>query len=106
MEREVLQSSKITVVDFWDEYCSWCNKFYLIYEEIAAQYKDTIKFTELNMKESPGNRRLVTKYEVIGKPTLKFFVNGRVIGEAIGVKTKGRLKKVISDIIEKQRTMI
>jgi thioredoxin 1 len=102
-EREVLRSKILTAVDFWDDYCSWCLRFNSIYEDTMPNYKGKIKFTKLNMKENPGNRRIAAKYNIIGKPTLKFFLNGQVVGEVIGIKTKGRLKKILNDILEKTK---
>ncbi len=105
-EREVLQSNILTAVDFWDDHCSWCLKFNSLYETAMSEYEGKIKFTKLNMKENPGNKRIATKYDIVGKPTLKFFLNGHVVGEAIGVKTQGRLKKVLNNILEKPKRVL
>jgi len=48
-EHEVLQSDVLTVVDFWHNRCPWCLKLNLIFNEVAEEYKDKIKFVKLNI---------------------------------------------------------
>ncbi len=97
-EKEVLQSQILTAVDFWEKGCPWCNRFNQIFEEAASEYTDKIKFAKLNIKESMENQQIAFKYDIIGKPTVIFFYRGKILKKVLGIKTRGRLKKVFNDV--------
>ncbi len=105
-EKEILQSPILTAVDFWEKGCPWCNRFNQIYEKVASEYANKVKFAKLNIKESTENQEIALKYGIVGKPTLLFILKGKVLEKVIGIKTEGRLKKVLNDILEKQNTQI
>lgn len=105
-DKEVIQSQALTAVDFWEKGCSWCLKFDAIYREVAEEYKEKLKFTKLNVRESMDNHEIAIKYRVAGKPTLLFFYKGKVLWEVIGIKTKGRLRKAINDALDKYKEFL
>lgn len=95
-EKEVLNAEKIVIVEFWHEECPYCQKINPIYKELAKEYED-LKFAQLNIRESQENLQIAKKYGIMGTPTLKFFCDGRVIGEIIGYKPKSQLKEGIEE---------
>jgi len=101
--QEVLNSSILTVVDFWHHRCLWCIKLNPIFNEVAEEYKDKIKFVKLNVLETPANRELAIRHGIMSTPTLMFFCEGRTVGQALGFMPKEHLKKLIDDMLERAR---
>lgn len=105
-EQEVLQSDMLTVVDFWHHRCPWCIKLNPIFNEVAEEYKDKIKFVKLNVLENPNNQQVAIQHGIMSTPTLMFFCEGRPVGQALGFMPKKHLKKLIDDMLEKHRECI
>ena len=105
-EQEVLQSDMLTVVDFWHHRCPWCIKLNPIFNKVAEEYKDKIKFVKLNVLENPNNQQVAIQHGIMSTPTLMFFCEGRPVGQALGFMPKKHLKKLIDDMLEKHRECI
>ena len=43
-EMEILRSNTLVLVDFWHERCLWCKRLDPIFDEVAEEYKDKVKF--------------------------------------------------------------
>lgn len=69
-EREVLQSDILTIVDFWHERCPWCIRLNPIFEKVAEEYGDKVKFVRFNVLKSSRNRDIAIKNGVMGKNSL------------------------------------
>lgn len=84
-DSEVLTSNLPVVVDFWAVWCGPCKVLGPIVEELAKEYEGRLKVGKVNVDE---NNALAAKYGVMSIPTLKFFKNGRLVGEMIGAAPK------------------
>ena len=80
-ENDVLNSSILTLVDFWAEWCGPCKQISPVLEEIANEKKDIVKVVKLNVDE---NRETAGKYNIMGIPTLLLFKKGEVVGSTVG----------------------
>ena len=105
-EKEVLQSDTLVLVDFWHERCPWCKRLEPIYNEVAEEYRDRVKFAKINVLSSHENQHVAVEYGVMGTPTLIFFCDGRPVGTAVGFQPKERLKQLVDDMISKYRECI
>jgi thioredoxin 1 len=105
-EKEILRSNTLTLVDFWHERCPWCKRLEPVYNEVAEEYKDRVKFAKLNVFSSHENQHIAVKYGVMSTPTLLFFCDGKPIEGVIGFQPKERLKQLVDDMIEKHRDCI
>lgn len=96
-EEEVIKSNSLPVlVDFWAPWCGPCKMLGPIIEELAKDFKGKIKIGKLNVDE---NLETAGKYEVLGIPSLKFFKNGEIVDEMMGVQPKEILVEKIREII-------
>ncbi|MCX8170889.1 MAG: thioredoxin family protein [Candidatus Bathyarchaeota archaeon] len=105
-EREVLQSDILTVVDFWHERCPWCIMLNPIFEEVAKEYRDRVKFVRFNVLKSPKNRNIAIRNGVMGTPTIAFYCSGRNLGSVVGFIPKDHLKHVIEDMMKRYRECV
>jgi thioredoxin 1 len=94
-KERILEAKKLVVVQFWSQYCPHCR------DELAAEYGDKLKFTKLNVADSPENRQLAAKHGIMGTPTFLFFCGGRPINGVVGALQKEDLAQAIEFTIEK-----
>lgn len=105
-EREILLHDTLAVVDFWHERCPWCIMLNPIYDEVAKEYKNKVKFAKLNVMESHENQHLAVKYGIMGTPTIVFFCDGRPIETVTGFQPKERLIHLVEDMIATHKECI
>lgn len=86
---EVLNSNLPIMVDFWAVWCGPCKVLSPIVDEIAKEYEGKIKVGKVNVDE---NNALAARYGVMSIPTLKFFKNGKLVGELIGAAPKATVE--------------
>jgi thiol-disulfide isomerase/thioredoxin len=52
-EKEVLQSTLPTLIDFWAEWCAPCRQIKPILDDLAVRYDGKVKIVKLNVDENP-----------------------------------------------------
>lgn len=96
-EKEVLQSDKPVMVDFWASWCGPCLALTPIIDELAEEYGDKIKICKLNVDE---NQKTAMEYGIRGIPTILFFKNGKVVEQSVGLVPKDYLENLIKKVLE------
>lgn len=91
-EQEILKSDKPALVDFWAPWCGPCKALGPVVEELAAEYKDRVVVSKLNVDDSP---KIAGKYGVRSIPTVILFKGGEVVDSLIGLVPKERLADLI-----------
>ena len=91
-EKEVEGSNKLTIVDFWAEWCAPCRMLSPIVAELADENKESVNVGKLNVDENP---KTATKFGIRGIPTLLFFKDGQVKEQLVGVRSKGEIQALI-----------
>jgi thioredoxin 1 len=84
-DEQVLRGDKPVLVDFWAEWCPPCRMIRPVLERIEAEYGDRLTIGTLNGDEHP---LIVSRYGVMGFPTLNLFRGGEVVQQIRGAKPK------------------
>ena len=87
-DREVLQSDKLVVVDFWATWCGPCMMLGPVMEELEGEMPD-VKFCKVNVDDE---RDLAMEYGVQSIPMLLFVKNGEIKGTSIGYADKATIR--------------
>ena len=87
-ESEVLKSSTPVLVDFWAEWCAPCKMLDPIVDEIAEEYQGKLRIAKI---DADANTDVVTRYGVMGMPTLILFKDGEEVERISGFKTKDKI---------------
>jgi thioredoxin 1 len=93
---DVLDSSGIVLVDFYDTWCSPCKALLPILEEVSNLVD--IKIAKVNIEE---NDKLVKEYKITSLPTLKLIKDNQVIATKIGMVSKSQLLSFIEEHCDK-----
>ena len=92
-EREVVQSDKLVIVDFWAEWCGPCKAIAPLLDEIVKELDGKVKIVKVNVDEE---QQLAQQYGIYNIPTLLFFKGGTVREQVVGTAAKKVLVEKIN----------
>ena len=89
--REVLESEKPVLLDFWAPWCGPCRMVVPIVDEIARENPD-IKVIKINVDEE---QELARQFGVMSIPSLFVMKGGEVVNKAVGARSKKQLLAMV-----------
>ena len=92
---EKVNSSQITLLDFWAPWCGPCRQFAPIFEKVSAEYPD-ILFGKVNTEEEQA---LAGHFQIQSIPTIMAIKEGVVVFNQAGMLPEEGLKDIISQLI-------
>ena len=91
-QTEVLESDKLTVIDFWAEWCGPCRAIGPVIEELAREYEGKVKIGKVNVDNNPN---VSVNYGITSIPAILFIKDGKIVDKQIGAVPKSVLDKKI-----------
>lgn len=98
-EQKVINSKIPAIVNFSAVKCGFCMMLEPLYNRLSDQYGGKLSFLKL-MVDEPQNQEILHRIAVDGTPTLKFYCQGREVGEHVGYAIEPVLKKKIDGMLE------
>jgi thioredoxin 1 len=95
-EKDVLNSDKTVVVDFWATWCGPCKMVAPVLDEIAGENSDKITVAKLDIDQNPSIAR---DYQVMSIPTMIVFQGGKPVKQIVGAKPKAALLNDLADYL-------
>ena len=94
-ESEVLKSPVPVLVDFTATWCGPCQKLSPIIEELAIEYKGTIKIGKLDIDQAGD---IASRYGIMSVPTVIAFKGGKPQETMVGLNSKSYYKQRLDEM--------
>lgn len=91
-KEQVLDSGKLTVIDFWAEWCGPCRAIGPVIEELAKEYDGSVNVGKVNVDQNP---QLSINYGITSIPAILFVKGGQVVDKLVGAQPKAQFVKKI-----------
>lgn len=91
-KEKVLDSDKLTMIDFWAEWCGPCRAIGPVVEELAKEYDGKVNIGKVDVDKNPD---LGAQYGITSIPAILFVKEGKVIDKLIGSQPKANFVKKI-----------
>ena len=90
---EVLEQTKLVLVDFWAEWCGPCKQIAPTRDELAEKYSENLSVCKVDVD---SNRELALQYNVRSIPSLMIFKNGEMVDSLIGAVSLEELEDLVT----------
>jgi thioredoxin 1 len=86
-EKEVLQSEKVVLLDFFASWCNPCRMVSPIIDEIAEENEHIV----VGKVDVDAQLELASQFQVYSIPTLVVLKDGKVLKQSSGAKSKAQI---------------
>jgi thioredoxin 1 len=91
-QKEVMESDKLSVIDFWAEWCGPCRAIGPVIEELAKEYEGKVNVGKVNVDHNP---QISMNFGITSIPAILFIKGGKVVDKLVGAQPKMNFVKKI-----------
>ena len=91
-KEKVLDSNKLSVIDFWAEWCGPCRAIGPVIEELSKEYDGKVNVGKVNVDHNP---QVSMNYGITSIPAILFVKGGQVVDKLVGAQPKSNFVKKI-----------
>jgi len=91
--KEVMETEKVVLLDFWATWCGPCQMIAPILNEVAEECPD-ITVGKIDVDEE---QELAMSFGITSIPTLIVIKNGKAVDKAIGMRAKNQILEMIDN---------
>jgi thioredoxin 1 len=92
----VLQSDKLSIVDFWATWCPPCIALGPTIDALAHSFEGQVNVGKLNVDENP---QVSIMYGVTNLPCILFIRDGKVVDKQVGAAPKAVYEKKVKQLL-------
>ena len=82
---ELLQDSRLVIVDFWATWCGPCRMLSPLLDEVEEEMADKIVVVKVNVDDAD---EVAARFRIMNIPTLLFFKGGQIVDKTVGAMPK------------------
>jgi thioredoxin 1 len=86
------QAEKLTIIDFWADWCAPCKTLAPLLDSLAQKYEGVIKFAKVNIS---NDAKGCAEYSITNIPCLIVFRDGKEVDRQVGFKGKEGVEGLI-----------
>lgn len=94
--KELIESGKPVVIDFWAEWCGPCRMVAPIIDELSAEYEGKVTIGKCDVDSSD---EVAAEFSVRNIPTVVFINGGKVVDKQVGATTKAALEAKVKALL-------
>ncbi|MBQ2825278.1 MAG: thioredoxin [Clostridia bacterium] len=91
--KEVMETEKVVLLDFWATWCGPCQMIAPILEEVAEECPD-VTVGKIDVDEE---QELAMSFGITSIPTLILIKNGKAVDKAVGMRAKNQILEMIDN---------
>lgn len=90
---DIIQSSQLTLVDFYATWCGPCRMMHPVLEQLKKELGDSIRIVKVDVDK---NEAVAMQMRIQSVPTLMIFKEGEMKWRQSGAMSSSELKRVIA----------
>ncbi len=96
-EKEVLNSDKITIVDFFATWCMPCKMLSQVLVDVESELPKNVQIVKIDVDQ---NMNLAKQFGIMSVPTLLVVKNGEVIEKTMGFKQANEIIELANKYVD------
>jgi thioredoxin 1 len=95
--KNIINSSRPVLVDFYAEWCVPCKQIPPILKEVKDEFREQVRIIKVDVDRNPN---IATKYQIKSIPTVILFKDGEPKWTGMGVRTAAEIKLMVQQEME------